>query len=550
MYTPSITVLLLLCSQAAAQAPQAVRIGLFGPGTPPTYAFPTGSLPNAEYSMCTGHTDPITGREFAIAAADNGILLVDAIPPAFAADDLTGVQLDTWFFADTPSSRWRGVASYRDYVYAVSFMHAGIRRFHIDTSLPRAQWVTDLGYDATTMTQLARSGPRSRVDHQHGLLYIVGIDPVTALGKLAVYDLFDETTQTVIDPPSLLAEWTPGGLIFDVCLLGDRAYASYQTLASAGGWRILDVSSLWTNPPATPTAWNPPYTEWTSTAVPHPLSHDSYVAPDGRTWFTVDEGQFNEGHMLARDLGPIPPVLNNGTMPEPPVVGAYNLVPFNPIPEPMHSLRGIGHTGYVSHWSAGLHVIDLSINPGGFNEYPLVAAFDTSSMPPSVTIGDGAWDCYPHQDSGVVYVNDSEEGLSLVRLDVGQVNRYGPGTANGVSVPRIVGNLRPPRIGFAYDIEIEQMLPLGLGALVLGVAEDPNYLNHTPLSLLGATILVDLNGAFVGLALADANGSMTTSTNIPNLPALVGWKIFAQALELVGGSSLAASRGTWFGIAQ
>jgi hypothetical protein len=354
----------------------------------------------------------------------------------------------------------------------------------------------------------------------------------------------------VLDPPALLAEWTPGGLIFDVSLRGDRAYISYQTAASAGMWRIIDVSSLWTNPPATPSAWNPPWTGFTNTATANPLSHDSYVSLDGRTWYTIDEGDFNDGHLLGRDLGPVPPLLNNGSMPEPPVIGAYNRVPFGVIPEPMHSMRAIGNTGFVSHWSAGLHVIDLSVVPGGFNEYPLVAAFDTSTMPPSISIGDGVWDNNPFADSGVVYVNDSEEGMCLLRVDVGHLNRYGPGTSNGLGVPRIEGNARPPRAGRPYDLEIRGMLPNGLGALVIALREEPGYLNQNPQSLLGATILVDLPGAFVTLRLADAQGGFTTSASIPNQTSMVGWKLFAQALELVGTQSLAASRGTWFGIAQ
>jgi len=284
--------------------------------------------------------------------------------------------------------------------------------------------------------------------------------------------------------------------------------------------------------------------------VASPLSHDSYVSPDGQTWFCVDEGNFNGGHMLARDLGPVPPVLNSGSMPEPPVVGAYNLVPFGPIPEPMHSMRGIGHTGYVSHWTAGLHVIDLSVNPGGFNEYPLIAAFDTSSMTPSVQIGNGAWDCYPHQDSGVVYVNDSEEGLNLVRVDVGHLNRYGQGSSNGVAVPRIEANARPPRLGRPFTLEVHGMLPNGFGAVVLSLREDPAYLNQTPVSVLGTTVLVDLGHSAVSLAFADAQGDTTLGIGIPNQPMMVGWKVFAQAFELVGGTTLAGSRGTWFGIAQ
>ncbi|GAB4144141.1 MAG: hypothetical protein Fur0037_11890 [Planctomycetota bacterium] len=541
---------LLTVSLAAAQSPEVVRIGHFPPGTPTTWSFPTGTLPAMEYSMCTGHVDPASGREFAVAGASNGILFVDAIPPYHAWDNLSGVQLDSWFFADAPASRWRGLASFRDHIYATSFMHAGIRTFRIDTSGQRSQWIVDLGYDAASQTQIRSLGPRSCVDQEHGLLYLVGIDPASNAAMLAVYDLFDESAGTVLEPPTLLAAWTPGGLIFDVFPKGNLAYVSYQSSASPGSWRILDVSQLWTNPPATPFSWNPPFTEWTSTAVANPLSHDSYVSPGGRYWFTVDEGNQTEGHMIARDMGASPPVLNNGTMPEPPVVGAYNLVPTGTVAEPMHSLRGIGHTGYVSHWSAGLHVIDLSAPPGGTNEYPLVTLYDTSTMPPSASIGDGLWDCHPYQDSGVVYANDSEEGLSLLRLDVGQLNRYGPATPNGAGTPRIEGNARPPRVGSAYEVEVTGLQPGNLGALLLALREDPLYMAHSPQTLLGATVLVDLPSSMAFLRVADAAGGFAIPFPIPNDPAFAGWKLFLQAFEVTSSNSLAASRGTWFGIAH
>ena len=43
------------------------QIAVFPPNTPPTYASPAGAQPGVEYSMCTGHSDPATGVEYAVA---------------------------------------------------------------------------------------------------------------------------------------------------------------------------------------------------------------------------------------------------------------------------------------------------------------------------------------------------------------------------------------------------------------------------------------------------------------------------------------------------
>jgi hypothetical protein len=529
-----------LAAPLLAQNLHIVQLGHFPPGQPTTFAFPSNAVAAAEYSKCTGLREPATGREFAMAGADNGIVFVNALPPAHSSGGLSNVN--SWFFEDLPVSRWRGVASFRDHVYAVSRFHAGIRRFLINTSPPTpATWITDLGYSNTNEIDFA--GPRTTVDAQHGHLYLVGVR--SGLPRLFVYDVLDNVTQAVIDPPVLLAEWTPGGLIWDVSLRGDRAYLAYQQNGAANWWRIIDVLNLRTTPPNPPSSWNPPFAEFQNTQLGGQLSHDSYMSPDQTKLFVTNEGDHWAGHMTGRNMGSTLPPLNNQVLQEPPVIGTYHQQAS--LPEPMHSIRGLGMAAFVSHWTAGLHLIDISTNPGGL-DYPLMASFDTSPLTNN-RAGDGAWDSYPYQDSGVVYVSDSELGLFVLRVDAGHLNRYGTGTSNGTSIPRIEGNIRPPRINSTYVMEIRGMTPMAAGALELSLGEDPSYLNGTPQTLMGATVLVDLASAASFLFVADAQGSFSHNEVIPNSPALVGMKLFAQVFELVNANSLAASRGTWFGIA-
>ena len=212
--------LLLLLSLATASADVAVGQNLnvtllaqFPPATNTTYSDPPGTQPQAEYSMCTGQSDPITGEEFAIAGAQNGYFFVHTTVPAHSNDLPTGATMDTWFFEDPPSIRWRGVKSFRDYVYAVQPTHSGIRRFRIDASASGAQRVVDLGY--SNNSQLAWGGQRLEVDADHGHLYVPGFDNVKGQSALCIYDIFDETAGIVIDPPQLIAAWSPGGSIHE-----------------------------------------------------------------------------------------------------------------------------------------------------------------------------------------------------------------------------------------------------------------------------------------------------------------------------------------------
>lgn len=536
---------------AAAVSQGITRVGAFGPGQATNYAFPGGALPSEEYSMCTGTREPATGREFAIAGAYNGLVIVEVPSPVDSNDDLSGATPVSWFFEDGPDSRWRCVVGFRDYLYAGSFTHPGLRRFRIDTSLPQSQWVTDLGIAPNTVAEIGFAAPRATIDRERGLMFTIGADPGVWLPSLCVWDLLDEATDTVLDPPVLLAKWIPGEVMFEAFPRGDRAYVSVHGATSNEVWRVIDISSLWTNPPATPGAWNPQYAEWIDTYGFGGLSHDNYVTPDEQTWFVSYEGGANGGQVAGRDLGAVSVVLNNGTMPEPPVIGIYNLLQPGQVQESMHSMRGQGLTGYVSHWMGGVHVIDLSRPQGPNANYPLVASYDTSAIPPGYQVGDGVWDCYPHSDSGILYVNDSEEGLILLRVDVGHVNRYGAGTSNGNGVPRIEINNGPPRIDKTVEVEVHGMLPNSIGVLAFGGSEDPFYVStQTPLQVLGAPIYIDLNGANTPTVLSDADGKAMVPVVVPNVPQLIGVKLFSQAFELLVSLQLVSSRGTWFGIAQ
>ncbi|MEC7584854.1 MAG: hypothetical protein VYE77_11100, partial [Planctomycetota bacterium] len=214
----------------------------FPPGTPTTYATPPGTLAQPEYCMCTGQYDPQSFAEFAIAAAENGYLFVHTQLPTDSNDNLVGATMDTWFFADPPAIRWRGVKAFRNYVYTVQPTHAGIRRFIIDSKASGANRVTDLGYAHTN--QLSWGLQRMHVDEENGHLYVTGYDTVVGGTALCVYDIYNENTDSVIDPPQLVGVWAPGGVIFHSFVHNDRIFLAYQKAGQPNWWQVLDRSSL------------------------------------------------------------------------------------------------------------------------------------------------------------------------------------------------------------------------------------------------------------------------------------------------------------------
>ena len=248
--------------------------------------------------------------------------------------------------------------------------------------------------------------------------------------------------------------------------------------------------------------------------------------------------------MTGRDISALPALTQSGTaFSEPAITGSYS----NSLVH-MHSIEGLGSLGFVSHWTDGLHVLDLSSPPGGLgNDYPRLAVFDSSSLP-FVALGDGAWDCHPHQPSGVIYLTDSEGGLFLLRIDRGHVNRYGPPLSNGTSVPRISAQLRPPRLGSIFVFRMDRLSPNGLGFLSLSFGEETGYLAGSPLVLGGVTVLVDVATLSNFLFFANSAGSASFPLPLPNLPSLAGLKLFSQLFELLPNDVLASSQGSWFGL--
>ncbi len=431
-----------------------------------------------------GHTAP-DGRELAIVGEEPSLWLVETTDPAN--------PVTVGRFA-APTSRWREVTSFGNYVYAVSEHHAGLRV--VDVSNLGAP--VDLGYRHQGLWTNAHT---ISVDPARGHLYVNG----TNAGMLVL-----DAAASPTNPPEI-GRFTVA-YVHDVTVRRGRAYASES---SAGQLRILDVTN--------PSQINQPGATVARFPTPGGLTHSSWVTRDDRLLITADE--INSSFLQAFDISTPVPIPRGG----------YQTVGFI-----VHNVLLIGRTGYIAHNAEGFHMVDLA-NP---NSITRVARYDTSAFGANAGF-EGAWGVYPFADSGVIYASDRAEGLFLLRVEVGHLNRYGRPTRGGGRTPRIEAEGATPRVGAnGFQLRVEGLAPQAPFALLVSAGSGTG-------SVLGIDLHVDLNQVLVITSGADARGEALVSLPIPQNPGLATGRVYLQvvAADAAGPQGLTASRGTWLGIA-
>jgi hypothetical protein len=516
------------------------------------------------FSYVTGHADPATGREFALLSAWNGLVVVDTHD--IAAMGPTPFVPPYWVLPDPMLAIHRGAISFGEHVYESNAFRPSLRVLHIGVAaVPPSVTVTQL---PDVPLPSIGSSYRLTVDRERGHLYVPGFD------GLRIYDVNGANAAA----PQLLAVWRgwiPGSTVasFDVHLHRDgptvRAVVSEYLSAGATHIAVLDVTTLPAGVPAID-PWLP--TEWVAWIAGFPGSgnaHSAWMPEDGAFLYssigdvaTVVYDMRGFPHYAANrvlTLAEAPPRMQvNGS--NPPTDLVYPAAPRRHI-----GLQGIGHAGYAPSWQDGVLLYDLRTDRANPNE--VLAQVDTSPCSPGSTSGGpqcsqtypGVFGVHRLQDSGVVYAADDTNGLFLLRLNVGHVHRFGVGTAEvhgGVPlVPRIVTEDAPPRMHFPWapdpdqGITIRDLVPGR--AVVLAIATD-GLAAGVPFPAPGSPCLSWLGGIVAGalITTADAQGRVEVALP-PVLPEQ--FRLFLQAFSFapvgLGYDCVAASRGTWFGIA-
>ena len=442
--------------------------------------------PYTRYSGVWGYTAP-DGRDFALVGDLDGLWIVETTDPANPRQ--------VGYFA-APASRWREITSHGPFVYSVSEHHAGMRV--IDMSNPSSP--VDRGYVEQARWSSAHS---ISVDPDRGHVYVNG----TASG-MHVFDVAANPTQ----PPRLAAftlEYVHDAII--------RRGTAYLSEINRGYLRILDVRNLGSiNQPAATIA---------RFRTDGAFTHSAWVSEDDALLIVTDENQW--GRLRAWDIQ---------TPAQPRKLGDYGTNGHI-----VHNLLMTGRTGYIAHNSEGFHMVDLA-DPSQIDK---IASYDTSGHGAN-TGYTGAWGCYPFADHGAIYVSDREEGLMVLQVEVGHLNRFGSATPNAAGqVPRARADGATARVGAAnFGLVVDGLAPHAAFAVVLGA-------RASPYRVLGIDVHLDPRTLVAIDGRADQHGRARVALPVPGKPALALGRVHAQvvAVDAGGPSGLTASRGMWFGIA-
>ena len=204
----------------------------------------------------------------------------------------------------------------------------------------------------------------------------------------------------------------------------------------------------------------------------------------------------------------------------------------------VHNVFVMGRTAYMSHYREGVQIVDLA-DP---TKPTMVASYDTSN-----NFGFGCWGIHAFSDHGLIYATDQTQGLYVLQIDCGHMNRYEKGTVGSTGLmPRARFDGATPRVGAAaLRIEVENLQPNAPLWLLAGP-------NAGKANLLGVQVNVDLSTAVIKRYQADTNGNASLPAPIPNAPGLANTRIYMQVVALDTGNAngFSASRGFWTGLCR
>lgn len=349
-----------------------------------------GGPSNVLGSDCWGWTDPQTGKEYAIAGMTQSTAFVDISDPR----DLKYLgTLPT----TTGNSAWRDMKVYANHVYIVSDGNGqhGMQVFDL-TQLRTADPNNPQTFSNTALYTGVSSSHNIAINEDTGYAYIVGSN--RASGGLHIVDLSNPSV------PVEAGNFSADGYTHDAQIVSytgpDNDYTGREIafVSNEDTLTIVDVTNK-NNP-----------TQISRNGYPNDAyTHQSWLTEDHRFVYLCDE--------LDEDgiNGTVTHVWDCLDLDSPIYLGAHN-----------GTTRAIDHNLYIkddyiylASYSAGLRILEIdSQAPLALNE---VAFFDTYPTDTDTDF-DGAWSCYPFYESGVVFVNDRQNGVFVVRINPLQFN--------------------------------------------------------------------------------------------------------------------------------
>ena len=336
-------------------------------------------LANEDYPVgCNdvwGYADSETGIEYAILGTTRSTVI-------YSLEDPRNPELI--IDIDGPSSTWRDMKQYGDYIYSIDDSGAAGLLIIDMSNLPDT-----ILYDYRKLNFTLPDGTNSMIyrchniyiDEEEGFLYLSGCN---FLRGVSIYDLNEDP-----ENPKYVGHTTNQVYSHDNFARGDRLYSAE---INKGTFAIFDITDK-ANP-----------LEIASQTTSYNFTHNVWPSDDGKVLFTTDER--DNAFLDAYDISDLDNIR---------LLDRYR---------PIHT--GVGSTPHNTHYhdgflvtswyTDGIKIIDAS-RPNNLVE---VGFYDTDTL---FTSGfNGCWGAYPFLPSGLLLASDRKNGLFVFEADYVQAS--------------------------------------------------------------------------------------------------------------------------------
>jgi len=335
-----------------------------------------------------GWTDPVTGKEYALVGARDGVAFVDISTPT--APRYLG-KLPT----HATRSSWRDLKVYQDHLFVVADLNQGHGLQVFDLTQLRTLTTTTtttatIRFNETAHYDAFSDAHNLAINEESGYAYAVG-------GETCNSGLHLINIQAVTAPTNAGC-YSADGYIHDTqCVIYRGPDAAYQGRelcfnSSVSQFTIVDVTDK-TAP-----------TRLAAIAVEgNVYMHQGWLTPDQHYFLLDDEMDEWFGQHNTRTY-----IFDVSDIDAPRFVNAYTAA----LPSVDHNLYISGTYAYEANYTTGLRILDIKdIAQGRLTE----AAFFDTYPENDEAVSAGAWTAYPFYRSGVVAISTLDRGLFLVR---------------------------------------------------------------------------------------------------------------------------------------
>ncbi|MDH3295303.1 MAG: choice-of-anchor B family protein [Acidimicrobiia bacterium] len=360
-----------------------------------------GGSSTEEANDIWGWTDPETGKEYALIGMTFGTAFVDISTPS------APVYLGELPTHGAFGSSWRDIKTYNNHAFIVSeAMNHGIQVFDL-TQLRSLSGAPPVTLAETEHYNRIGSAHNIVINEDSGYAYAVGVSGKGACGGgLHMVDISN-----------------PGNLRSAGCFSDDGYTHDAQCVNYSGPDVAYQGREICLNSNEDTIT----IVDVTNKSNPMQISRTGYggVQYTHQGWLTDDQRYFlldDELDEQRLDHTTRTRIFDLADLDNPVFIGAYD----SAVAAIDHNQYVKGNFSYQANYRAGLRILDLTgIATGDLSE---VGFFDVWPADDAAHFN-GAWSTYPYFDSGVVIISGIEQGLFVVRPDLG-----GPGGDNPPSV--------------------------------------------------------------------------------------------------------------------